>query len=566
MSKVTASHLPTPKRSIDFIKPRQYLLFSISVSLIALIIAIPVIVVVGHIFIPTSETWQHLVATVLSDYIKNSLILMVGVGLGVFIIGVSTAWLVSMCQFPAKKFFSWALLLPMAIPAYILAYVYTDFLQYSGPIQTTLREWFEWSSKRDYWFPEIRSRGGAIVVLTLALYPYVYMLSRAIFLEQSASILEASRSLGRGAYASFFHISLPLARPAIVAGVALALMETLGDFGTVDYFSVPTFTTGIYRAWFGMGEKVVAAQLSTYLLFFVLVLITVERFSRRRSKFQKQPSSSRYRRLPSYHLKPWQKGLTLTLCSLALLFGFLLPAGLLLEMVLTNASRSFHPSTWLYARNSLSLASITAVLAVLISLILVYSVRLNPNSWNRIITRIAAIGYAVPGSVIAVGILMTLGFVDNSFAGWLEQNFCLKIGLFLGGSAVGLIFAYLTRFLAVSHGGIEASLAKITTNMDDAARNFGYRALSILFKVHVPMLRGSLLTASLLVFVDVMKELPATLIVRPFNFDTLAVRVYRLASDERLIEASGGALAIVVAGLVPVILLSLAIARSRNQS
>ncbi len=559
MSKVTSSHLFAIKRNKYFIKHRQYLPFSISIILIALVIAAPVLVVVGHIFIPAGEVWTHLVETVLPRYIQNSFILMVGVGFGVLIIGVSTAWVVSMCQFPAKRFFSWALLLPMAMPAYILAYVYTDFLQYSGPVQSTLRNWFEWSSKHDYWFPEIRSRGGAIAVLTLALYPYVYMLSRAIFLEQSASILEASRSLGRGAYTGFFQISLPLARPAIVAGVALALMETLGDFGTVDYFSVPTLTTGIYR-WFNLGEKVTATQLSTCLLFFVLVLMVIERFSRRRSRFQKQPSSSRYRKLLTYNLKPWQQAMSLILCSLPLFFGFLLPAGLLLEMVLTNAGRSFNSDTWLYARNSISLASLTAILAVLISLILVYSVRLNPSKWNKVITRIAAIGYAVPGMVIAVGILMTLGFSYD----FLEKSFGLEVGLFLGGSVFALIFAYLIRFLAVSHGGIEASLAKITTNMDDAARNFGYKALTILLKVHAPMLKGSLLTASLLVFVDAMKELPATLIVRPFNFDTLAVRVYRLASDERLIEASGSALAIVVAGLVPVILLSLAITRSRK--
>ena len=315
-----------------------------------------------------------------------------------------------------------------------------------------------------------------------------------------------------------------------------------------------------------MGEKVAAAQLSAYLLLFVMVLIIIERLSRRRSRFQKQPGSSRYRKLPIYYLKPWQQVLALMVCCLPILLGFLLPASLLLKMTLVNSNQSFHPSTWLYARNSLSLASISAVLTVLVALMLVYSVRLNPSKWSKAITRIAAMGYAVPGSVIAVGILMALGFIDNTLANWLRQNFGFQVGLFLSGTPVGLVFAYVTRFLAASYGGIEASLAKITTNMDDAARSFGYKALGILFKVHVPMLKGSLLTAGLLVFVDVMKELPATLIVRPFNLDTLAVRVYRLASDERLLEASGGALSIVLAGLVPVILLNLAILRSRKQS
>lgn len=539
---------------------------TLSLSIIALLIAIPILVVIGHIFVPAGEIWSHLVSTVLQSYIKNSFILMVGVGFGVLIIGVTTAWLISMCEFPARQFFSWALLLPMAIPAYILAYVYTDFLQYSSPLQSTLREWFNWNSKQDYWFPNIRSHGGAITVLTLALYPYVYMLARAIFLEQATSILEASRSLGRGALASFFEISLPLARPAIVVGVTLALMETLGDFGTVDYFSIVTFTTGIYRTWFNMGEKVAAVQLSALLLFFVLLLMIIERLFRRRSRFQRQPSSSRYQKLFNYRLKLYQQIIAFLACFLPILLGFLLPTALLLKMVLTNSGHSFYPSTWIYARNSLFLASITAVLVVAISLILVYGVRLKPNRWNKTITQIAAIGYAVPGSVIAVGILMTLGFIDNSFANWLEKSFNIKLGLFLSGTALGLVFAYLVRFLAVAHGGIAASLAKITNNMDDAARNLGQKTLGILLKIHVPMLKGSLLTAGLLVFVDVMKELPATLIIRPFNFDTLAVRVYRLASDERLIEASGGALVIVVAGLVPVILLSLAIGSSRQTS
>jgi iron(III) transport system permease protein len=531
------------------------------VGAIALLVAAPILVVLSSVAAPAGPVWAHLAATLLPEYIRNSLVLMLGVGAGTLLIGVSTAWLVTMCRFPGRAVFEWALLLPLAIPAYILAYAYTDFLQFAGPLQGALRSLTGWGPG-DYWFPNIRSLGGAVLMLTLALYPYVFLLARAAFMEQSVSTLEASRSLGRGVWQSFFVVSLPLARPAIAAGVTLALMETLSDFGTVKFFGVVTFTTGIYRTWFGLGERVAAAQLAAFLLLFILVLIVLERTLGRRPR--SQASSSRYRTLPGYSLRGPGAALAVAVCLLPILLGFLLPAGILLELTLGNSSRALGPDVILYGRNTLSLATITALLSLLVALALAYGKRMRPNAATRGSARLASIGYAVPGSVIAVGVLIHLGWVDGRLDTLMRSAFGVSTGLLLTGSIAGLVFAYLVRFLTVSFGAVDASLSKITASMDDAARSLGNSSLGTLLRVHVPMLRGSLLAAALLVFVEVAKELPATLIVRPFNYDTLAVRVYRLASDERLTEAAGGALLIVLVGIVPVILLSWAIARSRD--
>jgi iron(III) transport system permease protein len=535
--------------------------WEVLVLVVALLVAAPILVVLSSVATPTGEIWSHLASTVLPDYVRNSLWLMLGVGAGTLVIGVGAAWLVTMTRFPGRRVFEWALLLPMAIPAYILAYAYTDFLQFAGPLQTALREATGWGA-RDYWFPRIRSLPGAIVMLTLALYPYVYLLTRTAFLEQSSSILEASRSLGRGAWKSFFLVSLPLARPAIAAGAALALMETLADFGTVEYFGVVTFTTGIYRTWFGLGERQAAAQLAALLLLFVLVLILLERSLGRRP--DAASLTGRYKPLARYRLTGWRAAAAFAFGAAPVTAGFLLPAGILAEMALGRA-QGLGPDFFEYLRNTLTVAGVTAAVTLVTALLLAYGRRLRPSRLVRAGTRVAAMGYAVPGSVIAVGVLMHLGWLDNRIDAWMQAAFGVSTGLLLSGTIAGLVFAYLVRFLAVAYGGVEASLAKVTANMDDAARSLGRRGLGTLLQVHVPLLRGSLLTAALLVFVDVMKELPATLIVRPFDFDTLAVRVYRLASDERLAAAAPGALAIALVGLVPVIVLSIGIARSRDE-
>jgi iron(III) transport system permease protein len=534
------------------------------VTVIALLIASPVLFVLSSIFTNSSQIWGHLAATVLPGYLKNSFILMLGVGLGVFIVGVGTAWLVTMCRFPGSRWFEFLLLLPLAAPAYILAYVYTEWLEFYGPVQSSLRAIFGWTAVGDYWFPSIRSMLGAIILLILTLYPYVYLLVRVSFLEQATCMLEASRCLGCNPWRSFLTVALPLARPAIMAGLALALMETLNDFGTVQYFGVNTFTTGIYRTWFGMGERVAAAQLAAVLMLFILGLILLELWSRRQAKYYQ--SNSRFKQLNPFKLQGLRAGLAFLTCFIPVFFGLLLPGILLFKMTLENLETVFDRRFFEFAGNSLLVATLTGVLAIVIALIMAYGVRLKPSLGMRLSVQIAAMGYAIPGSVIAVGILIPLGRFDNAIDSFMRATFGISTGLLFSGTITALIFAYLVRFLAVSFGAVNSSLSKIKPSLDDAARSLGHNPSSTLVKVHAPIMWGGLLTAGMLTFVDVMKELPATLVVRPFNFDTLAVRVYNLAADERLAEAAGPALALVAVGMIPVLFMSLKIAQSRQNS
>ncbi len=534
----------------------------IIVIAIALLIATPIIFVFSSIFTDAGEIWQHLLDTVLFDYITNSFWLMIGVGMGVLVFGVGTAWLVTMCSFSGSGWLEWLLLLPLAAPAYLLAYAYTSLLDYFGPVQTALRNIFGWTSLAEYWFPNIRSLWGAIVMLILVLYPYVYLLARVAFLEQSVCTIEASRSLGCNPWRGFFTIALPLARPSIMAGLALALMETLNDFGTVEYFGVTTFTTGIYRTWLGMGERAAAAQLAAFLMLFILALIILERLSRQQAKYYQMSASGQ--QIPKYELG-WGRGILAGLaCLFPVMLGFIIPAVYLLQMTLNNLDVTLDDDFWELAQHSFILAIITAAVAVIIALILAYGQRLQPNWLMRTAVRIAALGYAIPGSVIAVGILIPLGNFDNVIDSWMKATLGQSTGLLLSGTIFSLIFAYLVRFLAVAFSSTESSLNKITPSLDDASRSLGYTATPTLVKIHAPLMAGALLTSAMLVFVDVMKELPATLVIRPFNFDTLAIRVYQYASDERLIEASLPALAIVVVGIIPVIFLTWGITKSRN--
>lgn len=552
--------LPTAPSRLTLQTPSAYL-WTVLVGAIALLLALPVLVILSAVLADAGEVWKHLAETVLWTYVANSLWLMLGVGAGVTVIGTGTAWLVTMCRFPGRWLFQWALLLPLAAPAYILAYVYTELLAFYGPVQTGLRHAFGWESVADYWFPNIRSLWGAILMLTLVLYPYVYLLARSAFLSQSVVMREASRNLGCGPWRSFFAVALPLARPAIMAGLALALMETLNDFATVQFFSVDTFTTGIYRTWFGLDERLAASQLSACLLLFVFWLVFLERWSRGRAKYYQTVSSQQ--QMAGHHLG-WLGAISAFLaCLIPVSLGFLVPGGILLKMALADPSQSFDQRFWSFATHSLILALVTAALAVLIAIVMAYGLRLYPTLGIRLATQTAAMGYAVPGSVIAVGILVPIGGLDNAIDAWMQANFGISTGLLLSGTIAALVFAYLVRFLAVSFSTVEASLTKIKPSLDDASRSLGHGTLSTLVRVHIPLMLGGLLTAATLVFVDVMKELPATLIVRPFNFDTLAVRVYNLASDERLAEASGAALAIVLVGLMPVILLSLGMSRAK---
>ena len=530
---------------------------------IALIVALPVLVVLAHLFMPTDGIWQHLGSTVLPRYLGNTLFLVAAVGLGTFVIGTGTAWLVVMCRFPGRRLFEWGLLLPLAVPTYVIAYAYTDFLQYAGPIQTWLRETFGWSAG-DYFFPDIRSLWGAATLITLVLYPYVYMLARAAFLEQSVCVLDVGRTLGRGPWRLFTSVALPLARPAIVGGVSLALMETLNEFGAVQYFGVDTFTTGIYRTWFGMGEQVAAAQLAACLLAFVIALVLLERWSRGKRRYFH--TTGRYQQMPEFALHGGRAWAATLACLTPVLLGFLIPSGLLGYLSFQGGDALFGAAFLEFAGNSLLLAAIASMVAVSLALLLSYGARLNPGRITRVATRVAAMGYAVPGSVVAVGILIPFVWMDHQINDFMKGQFGVVVGLLLSGSAFILVYAYLVRFLAVSFNAIEASLGKVTPSMDAASRTLGQTAGGTLRKVHTPIMRGSLIAAGILVFVDVMKELPATVILRPFNFDTLAIRAHSLAADERLAEASTSSLAIVAVGIIPVILLSVAMRRSRPGS
>ncbi|MEM9487439.1 MAG: iron ABC transporter permease, partial [Cyanobacteria bacterium P01_F01_bin.116] len=480
--------------------------WTIVVWLIALLVASPILVVLGSVFSPSEGVFSHLASTVLSQYITHSLMLMVGVGIGVLVLGIGTAWLVTMGHFPGSHIFEWALLLPLAAPAYLLAYTYTDWLDYYGPVQFWLRSQFGWQSVTDYWFPDVRSVGGAIIMFSLTLYPYVYMLARVAFLEQSVCTLEASRSLGCGPWRSFFRVALPLARPAIMAGLSLALMETLSDFGTVDYFGVNTFTTGIYRTWFGMGAQVAAAQLSAMLMVFVLALIILERWSRRQAKYYQAKNS--VQRPQPYELSGIRAWVAVLACGVPITLGLLLPAGLLAHMTLTHLDDTLDNRFFELAQHSLILAGLTAGIGVVIALILGYGKRLNKQKSVDLGVRLASMGYAVPGAVIAVGILIPVVKLDKGLSAWVEATTGNNIGLILSGTITALIFAYLVRFLAVALGTVESGLSKIRPTIDDAARSLGCSPTKTLVKIHTPLMTSSLLTALMLVFVDVMKELP----------------------------------------------------------
>ncbi len=535
--------------------------WSIGTVVIAAAVTVPILAVLSIAMTPSDDIWAHLVSTVLPLYISTTLQLMIGVGLGTLIIGVGTAWLVSTCRFPGKRMFEWALLLPMAMPAYVIAYVYTDILEYAGPVQGLLRDVFGWTTKRDYWFPEIRSLGGAVSMMTLVLYPYVYLLSRAAFMEQSVCVLEASRVLGRGPWRSFFSVALPLARPAIVVGVSLVLMETLNDFGTVDFFAVSTFTLGIYDVWLNMNNVAGAAQLAALLLFFVVFLVLAERFARRKQRFHS--TTSKYKALPGYELQGRARLLATIGCALPVAFGFVLPALVLGGYAVIHFEAAANSDVLGYAGNSVLLSTLTAVLALAIGVFMAYGVRLRKEKIVTFMARFASLGYAVPGSVLAVGVLVSLGALDNGIDGFMRRNFGLSTGLLFSGTIAAVTFGYLVRFLALSFGSVEASLSKITPSMDGAAASLGHGPFSTLRRIHIPLIRGSALTAAMLVFVDCMKELPMTVILRPFNFHTLATYVHQYASDEQLGEASLAALAIVGFGILPVIVLSFAITRSR---
>ncbi|MBX2835440.1 MAG: iron ABC transporter permease [Gammaproteobacteria bacterium] len=536
----------------------RWLLLSLA---IAVLVCLPILSVVYLAFNPSENIWPHLLDTVLGHYLSTTLVLMLCVSVGTMLMGVTTAVLVTHYEFPGRSLASWALLLPFAVPAYVIAYVYTDLLDYAGPVQSILREWFGWQSARDYWFPKIRTLPGAALMFTLVLYPYVYLLARAAFLEQSASVQEAARLLGVSRLKRFFLVTFPIARPAIVVGVAMALMETLNDFGTVDYFAVKTLTAGIYDVWLGMNNLGGGAQIASLLLSFVAVLFVLEKFSRRHQQHF-QSVSRRFQRARRTRLRGLQAALATCACAIPILLGFGIPAIVLTRYAIRYFDVSWNSDFLQIAWNSIALSSAAALIAVGIGILLSYSLRLNKHPLLTLTSNLSRLGYAVPGAVLAIGIIVPFAAFDNTLDAMSRQWFGISTGLLLSGTVFALIFAYIVRFLAVAFGGIDAAMNKISSNMDDAARSLGRGTGSILWNIHIPLIRSSLLSAALVVFVDCMKELPATLVLRPFNFDTLATHVYQYASDELLGESALAALLIVAVGLIPVILLSRSIDRS----
>ncbi|MEX0839945.1 MAG: iron ABC transporter permease [Parvibaculum sp.] len=525
---------------------------------VALVLLAPSLAVLASLASPASENWAHLRATVLPGYVINTLWLMVLVALMAGTIGIGTAWLVVSTRFPGQRFFNWALVLPLATPAYIIAYVYTDLLAFAGPIQSGLRALTGWSGG-DYSFPNIRSLPGAAIMLSFVLYPYVYLLARTAFQRQSAALFEAARMLGARPWRAFIRVALPCARPAIAGGLALALMETISDFGVVDYFAVPTLTTGIFRTWFSLGDTLAAAQIAAWLFLFALALVMIEMVSRRGRVAN--PLSRDMAARPVM-LKGGRAVVATVACILPVLLGFVVPAIVLLRYALIEGDPLVGRSFLDFASNSLFVAGIAAVLATALALLLAYGERLHPTPFNRVSIRLATLGYALPGAMIAIGILTLTTDIDRALSGFAETWLGFAPGLLITGSAAGLVFAYVARFLTAAFNACHSGLDKIHPSLDAAARGLGATPGRVLGAVHIPLLRGALASAALLVFIDVMKELPATLLLRPFNFETLATRTYRLASDERLAEASTAALTIVALGLIPTILLSLSIARS----
>lgn len=525
-----------------------------SALIVTFLVALPVASVFYLAAFPDQNIWPHLLQTVLPIYVSNTVILLIGVGVATLLIGVPTAWVVSTCEFPGRRFMEWGLLLPFAFPAYVIAYVYTYMLDYAGPAQIALRELFQWSSPADYYFPEIRTMGGAITMISLVLYPYIYLLARAAFLEQSPSLFAVSRSLGRSATRTFFSVVLPVARPAIAVGLSLVLMETLNDFGTVDFFAVRTLTAGLFDTWRNLSSIGGAAQIAVTMLVFVVLLVTLERYSRcRQDQYGSRDHGQTLHRFRLSRALQWG---CFTLCFIPVLLGFLVPAGILVAFSWEYFEQSWNPDFIGYAINSLTLAALAAVCTLAVGLILAYSKRLHNTRLMRILIRLSSLGYAMPGAVIAVGVIIPLAAFDNWLDLRMEAWFDIRTGLILSGTIFAMVYAYTVRFLVVATGSIETGLQKITPNMDMASRSLGQSPGKTLRTVHLPMLKTSLLTAALVVFVDSMKELPATLILRPFNFETLATHVYQLASDERLEQSALSALFIVLAGIIPVILLS----------
>ncbi len=528
-------------------------LFAVALFIVAGLVILPIASVVVLAFSPSGNLWQHLFSTSLPRYFENTLFLAVLVGAISAIVGTLTAWLVTIYQFPFSRFLELALFMPLAIPAYVSAYALVDFLEYAGPVQSGLREMFGWDRSADYFFPEVRSRSGAVVVLSAALYPYVYLLTRAGFREQSQAVFDVSRTLGAKPVRKFLQVGLPLVRPSLAAGVAIAMMETVSDFGVVEYFAIQTLTTGIFTVWLQGSNIPGAAQISVVILVMILVLVTLERASRR--KLSHYSSSAQSIPISPIRLRGTIGVLATAVCFLPFAVGFLLPTGVIAFHALGNRS-DWLDAELIYAfRNTFFTGGIAAAITVAAAVVLVYGVQLRKSWAPRNLLTLTTLGYAAPGAVLGLGILIPMAAADHAIADVIKYIFGRDLGLLMTGSAFAIIFAYSVHFFAIAQGAAEAAIGGVAPSIPIAARSLGQTATGTLWSVYLPLVRGSLMTALLIVFVDCVKELPATLLLRPFNFDTLATRVYDHASLEDIAGASPAALLIAMVGMLGVILL-----------
>lgn len=515
--------------------------------LVAAVVLVPVGTVISSLFVPAGDVWQHLVETTLAGLLVNTFWLAVGVAAGSALLGVSLAWFTAVCEFPGRKFFSWALLLPLAIPAYVTAFVALGLFDYIGPVQTALRAWL---GPDLFWFPDIRSRLGVIIVMVLAFYPYVYLLARNAFLTQGKRSLEAAQSLGFNRTQGFFKLALPMARPWIAGGTMLALMETLADFGTVAVFNYDTFTTAIYKAWFAMFSLTAASQLASLLIVIVFAVIIVEQQFRSRMRYAETRQSAKATPIP---LTGWRAWLVFGLASGTLFFAFLLPVMQLGIWAVGVVERDFDQRYLEFLWHSLLLSAFAALLTCSVALLMVYAARRCPDSATRGAVRISTIGYALPGAVLAVGIFIPIAWLDGWLSEMAMQLFHIETGLLIQGTLVTMLIAYMTRFLAVSHSPIDSAMQRVTGSIDEAAMGLGLSGWATLCRVHLPILKGGIFTAAALVFVDVMKEMPITLMTRPFGWDTLAVRIFEMTTEGQWEQAALPAVTLVLAGLLPLI-------------
>lgn len=521
---------------------------------LALLLTLPILALVIEALLPAEDIFRHLWNTVLPTYIHNTfwlVLLVLGFSL---ICGVPAAWLMAMCELPGKRWLQWALILPLAMPSYIVAFVYTDLLDYSGPLQLALRDIFGWQSAADYYFPPIRSLGGAALVLGLVLYPYVYLLARTAFLEQSTSLIQSSRLLGCTPWQSFKRVSLPLARPSIAVGLSLVAMETLADFGTVKFFAVNTLTTAVYDTWLGYGSLNAAAKIAAIMLLVVMVLLSLERMSRKRQQvFQKNMG---HEQSCGYRLTGPARLGALLFCWSLVLFGFLLPFVILGYHAVNYFDQAWNARFFEYSFNSLWLSALVSVVALAVALLLGMTHRLRGKPHTAMPLRLASMGYALPGTVLAIGVLVPLTGLDfaiNDLALWLGLA---EPGLVFTGTMTAIAFGYLVRFGAMAVGAVESSINKVSPSLDMVTQTLGYGPGAMIMKVHMPLIRKGMLAGTLLVFIECMKELPAALLLRPFNFQTLATYVYQFVSDEQLELGALPAIVIVLVGLVPLIFLN----------